>query len=43
MVDEGIAEKEDLRLQISLLPGIEDPLSVDEFIEPIQLSLEIEN
>jgi DDE superfamily endonuclease len=35
MVDEGIAEREDLRLQISLLPGIEDPLSVDEFIEPL--------
>jgi hypothetical protein len=35
MVDEGIAEREDLGLQISLLPGIEDPLSVDKFIEPL--------
>ena len=35
IVDEGIAERGDLRLQISLLPEIEDPLSVDEFIEPL--------
>jgi len=32
---EGIAERGDLRLHISILPGIEDPLSVDEFIEPL--------
>jgi hypothetical protein len=35
IVDEGIAEREALRVQISHLPGIQDPLPVDEFIEPL--------
>src|SRR6266487_4917638 len=30
-----MAEREALRVQISALPGIQDPLSVDEFIEPL--------
>jgi hypothetical protein len=35
VIDEGMAEREALRVQISALPGIQDPLSVDEFIEPL--------
>ena len=30
-----MAEREALRVQISALPRIQDPLSVDEFIEPL--------
>ncbi len=30
-----MAEREALYIQISALPGIQDPLSVDEFIEPL--------
>jgi hypothetical protein len=33
IVDKGIAKREALRVQISHLPGIQDPLLVDEFIE----------
>ena len=33
IVNKGIAEREALRVQISYLPGIQDPLPVDEFIE----------
>ena len=32
---QGMAEREALRVQISAIPGIQDPLSVDEFIEPL--------
>ena len=35
IVDEGIAEREALYIQISYLPGFQDPLLVDEFIEPL--------
>jgi hypothetical protein len=35
IVNEGIAEREALRIQISYLPGFQDPLPVDEFIEPL--------
>ena len=35
VINEGIAEREALRVQILALPGIQDPLSVDEFIEPL--------
>ena len=35
VIDKGIAEREALYVQISALPGIQDPLSVDEFIEPL--------
>ena len=30
-----MAEREALRVQISALPGIQEPLSVDKFIEPL--------
>ena len=33
VINKGIAEREALRVQILALPGIQDPLSVDEFIE----------
>ena len=35
VIDEGMAEREALRVQILAVPGIQDPLSVDEFIEPL--------
>ena len=35
VIDEGMAEREALYVQISALPRIQDPLSVDEFIEPL--------
>ena len=35
IVDEGVAKREALRVQISHLSGIQDPLLVDEFIEPL--------
>ena len=34
-IDEGIAEREALRVQILHLSRIQDPLPVDEFIEPL--------
>ncbi len=35
VINEGMAKREALRVQISALPGIQDPLLVDEFIEPL--------